>query len=320
MSASISVPAAPHIYTLTGNLLAERTQDFAAWTPGKTQRALSESFQVGGKGINVSKMLTRLGDANTALCFPGGASGAECTDWLRARGFSFHPFPTQSPTRTGLVVRADGRPETTFLGPDSPPDATAFRACADYLDALPDNTVLALCGSFPAWDTAGAEPLRSALERLVTRGTLCADTYGPPLAWIVQRPVALVKINRHEFDSLLPDSPHRSPPGIRLTEAAARWPVQRWIVTDGPHDVSAVERSTQPSPASSQRPPHVAEISATGSGDVFFACVLHALITRRLSLTDAISFALPFAAANTAHLGIADFPLNQLPQTRSLSP
>ena len=61
--------ATPHIFTLTGNLLAERTVEFDGWSLGKTQRAVRESFQVGGKGINVSKMLSRLGTPNTALCF-----------------------------------------------------------------------------------------------------------------------------------------------------------------------------------------------------------------------------------------------------------
>jgi 3'-phosphoadenosine 5'-phosphosulfate (PAPS) 3'-phosphatase len=55
------ISAAPHIFTLTGNLLAERTLTFDAWAPGRTQRATAESFQVGGKGINVAKMLARLG-------------------------------------------------------------------------------------------------------------------------------------------------------------------------------------------------------------------------------------------------------------------
>jgi hypothetical protein len=81
--------APPHIFTLTGNLLAERTLDFERWQPGETQRARRESFQVGGKGINVSKMLNRLGSPNTALCFVGGAPGAECAAWLETRGFSF---------------------------------------------------------------------------------------------------------------------------------------------------------------------------------------------------------------------------------------
>ena len=99
---------APPILTLTGNLLAERTQEFATWLPGKTQRAQTESFQVGGKGINVSKMLNRLGAPNTALCFTGGAPGAECDAWLRARNFTYRAFATGAPTRTGLVVRSGG--------------------------------------------------------------------------------------------------------------------------------------------------------------------------------------------------------------------
>ena len=76
-------------YTLTGNLLAERTLTFTDWEPGRTQRAREESFQVGGKGINVSRMLQRLGERSTALCFAGGAAGAECTERLRAEGMEF---------------------------------------------------------------------------------------------------------------------------------------------------------------------------------------------------------------------------------------
>ena len=69
----------PPLFTLTGNLLAERTLTFPAWSAGRTQRATAETFQVGGKGINVAKMLTRLGAPNSALGFTGGATGEECT-------------------------------------------------------------------------------------------------------------------------------------------------------------------------------------------------------------------------------------------------
>jgi 1-phosphofructokinase len=305
----------PHFYTLTGNLLAERTLDFAAWSPGKTQRATSASFQVGGKGINASKMLNRLGVANTALCFTGGASGAECTDWLRTNAFDFRAFPTTSPTRSGFVVRAPAQSETTFLGPDAPPDASALRACAPFIDALPSGVAFALCGSFPGWNSADAEPLRAALDRLIVRATVCIDTYGPPLAWFAARPVALVKINRDEFDSLSSPLESSEPVLARLAKARDGWPVQRWIVTDGPRDVCFVGPETPPT---AQRPPHVQEISATGSGDVLFACVLASWLVRGFSLAAAVSFALPFASANAKSTGIADFSMNQLPELRSL--
>jgi fructose-1-phosphate kinase PfkB-like protein len=306
------------IYTLTGNLLAERTQQFAAWVPGKTQRAASESFQVGGKGINVSKMLSRLGTPNTALCFTGGAPGIECDDWLRSHAFAHRTFPTRSATRTGLVVRAPGQHETTFLGPDSPPDAAAFHACASYLDALPNITALALCGSFPGWDISAAHPLHDALDRLIARTIVCADTYGPLLAWVVERPVALVKINRGEFDLLFPESERAQPVLTRLGEARSRWPVQRWIVTDGPGEVCFVDRKPDNSPPASLLPPAVEEVSATGSGDVLFACILDALLVRGSTLVEAVAFALPFASANAASPGIAEFPMNQVRQSRSL--
>src|SRR5438270_688245 len=100
------------IFTLTGNLLWEKTLTFTDWAPGRTHRAAAESFQVGGKGINVARMLGRLGEPAIALCFPGGATGAECITWLRAKKIPYRTFDAVTPTRVGLVVRGGKRRET----------------------------------------------------------------------------------------------------------------------------------------------------------------------------------------------------------------
>jgi len=290
-------PAAPHVLTLTGNLLAERTLEFAAWSPGRTQRARAASFQVGGKGVNVCRMLTRLRVPNTTLLFPGGAPGAECEAWLRARALPFHGFATSQPTRTGTVVRDLGgtHGETTFLGPDTPPDAAALEACAAFLEAQPDGQVLALCGSFPGWSTAAFTPLRTVLRRWAARGALVADTYGPPLADVVTWPLALLKINADERATL--------PAGDGHDPLTA---VHRWVVTDGPRAVYFRDGDAAPA---MRIPPPVREVSPTGSGDVLLACVLAALFVHRRSLAEAVDFAIPFAAANAAHPGVAEFAL-----------
>lgn len=298
--------AAPHIFTLTGNLLAERTLEFAAWSPGKTQRATRETFQVGGKGINVSKMLDRLAVANTALCFTGGAPGAECETWMRAHRISLHAFPTSRPTRAGTVVRGGEFPETTFLGPDVAPSAAAIRACVDFLDAQPDAQLLAICGSMPGWTGADFDPLRAALERWLQRGTLVADTYGPPLAWLADHPLALVKLNATEIRTLVHD---HTPLAELLAAASARWPARRWVVTDGPGDVWFRDETGPPARLS---PPPIREISPTGSGDVLHASLLKSLFHENLPLRDAVARALPLAAANAAHPGIAEFSLTGL--------
>lgn len=292
--------ASPHFFTLTGNLLAERTLEFAAWAPGKTQRAVRESFQVGGKGINVSKMLTRLGAANTALCFTGGAPGAECEQWLRDHHFNFRAFATELPTRSGTVVRGETQPETTFLGPDAAPSAPAIAACAAFLDAQPDGQVLAICGSLPGWAGDAFDPLRAALERWLARGALVADTYGPPLAWFAERPLALIKINADEFRTL-PGCAGPLPDALAATRSSAA----RWVISDGPRTVWFREHDSD---VGQLVPPSVKEVSATGSGDVLLASILDSIFRQRLGLRPAVAHAVPLAAANAAHPGIAEFP------------
>ncbi len=295
----------PHIFTLTGNLLCERTLEFTDWSAGKTQRATRESFQVGGKGINVSKMLHRLGAPTTALCFTGGTTGAECDAWLRRQSFAHQAFPSRYATRIGVVVRSGHQPETTFMGLDAPHDATAVRACADLLDAQPAGQILAICGSIPGWASPDFEPLRDSLTRWQQRGVLAADSYGPPLAWLVSQPLALVKINATELRTLFADQPATISTSTLLKTAAQRWAALRWIVTDGGGPVWFCDQGGEPA---SLQPPAVTEVSATGSGDVLFACVLDACYRRGLSLAASVARALPYAAANAADPGIAEFP------------
>jgi 1-phosphofructokinase len=304
------------IFTLTGNLLWEKKLTFPDWAPGRTQRAAAESFQVGGKGINVARMLAHLGGPVTALGFPGGATGAECIAWLRAKKIPFRAFRTAAPTRIGIVVCAGQRRETTFFSPDQPPAAAALRGCAGFIDARPRRAALAVCGSFPGFDKPAAAPLRAALDRWLARESfLAADTYGPALAWLATRPLDLVKINRQEFDALFPFAARRSSVSARLRRACERWPVRSWIVTDGPRPVWFVEKKS--AVPACLAPPRVREVSATGSGDVFLACVLHALLHRRVTLAHAVTFALPLAAAHASRPRVAGLVTNKLLKLRS---
>lgn len=298
-------PAAPHIFTLTGNLLAERTLEFTAWSPGRTQRATRETFQVGGKGTNVSKMLNRLGAPNTALCFTGGAPGAECEAWLRARGFAFRAFPVTAPTRTGTVVRGGGYAETTFLGPDTPPDAAAIRACAEFLDAQATGSVVAVCGSLPGWESPDFDVLRDTLHRWPERGPLIVDTYGPPLAWFAGQGAALIRVNRTELVSLFTPAEQHVSGGELLRRVRDRHGALRWAASDGGAPVWFMAEHKDPE---SIPTPAVREVSATGSGDVMLACTLHARYHLGLSWRDAVAWSLPYAAANAAHPGVAEFP------------
>jgi fructose-1-phosphate kinase PfkB-like protein len=302
--------APPRLLTLTGNLLAEHTGEFADWQPGHTARARGLSFQVGGKGLNVAKLFQRLGGTVTALAFVGGHTGAACRAWLDAHAaYAGHLIPTTTPTRPGWVVRAPNQPETTFLGPDQAPDAAALLAAADYLDALPADVTVALCGSFPGWADPGAAPLRQALHRLADKDRLVADTYGPPLVELSRWPLPLIKINRGEFEALTGANGRAADDeawATDLDQTARDHPVETWIVTDGPRPVLLWQRDR---PIQRLTTPPIPVVSPTGSGDVLFAALLYYRWHEGLDWPEALRRALPLAAANTASAGIADFPL-----------
>ena len=299
---SLSTP----IYTLTGNLLAERTLEYETWEIGKTERATRESFNTRGKGVNVSNMLARLGTDSTALIFAGGPSGAESEAWLRHRGITYRNFETKQAARTGTVIWSDQQAETTFLGPNATPDPDAINACAHFLRNLPDGQVLALCGSFPGWEESDYRPLRAEIERWARRGFLYVDAYGPPLQDIVSLPIELIKINRQEFDAFYTEEERTQSVESRVRTACEKWDVKNWVIYNGP--ASEWMTSSKGDPIDFT-PPKIKEVSPTGSGDVLFAVILHGLLTQQLPLVQAVEAALPYASANAAHPGVADFEI-----------
>lgn len=295
---------APAVLTFTANPLAETTLNFAAaprW--GATQRATDRSFQVGGKGFNVAKMLHRLGGQVTALSFGGGPSGDACRQWLSAHApYAWDLIPLSTATREGTVVRAPDGTETTFLGPDCVLDAAAAQAAADLLLNTSTATTIALCGSLPGWESADAAPLRTALLEQIAPERLVVDTYGHALTALVQRPVALVKINQDEFVALARQL--NLPPD--LPTVARQLAPQAWVVTDGPHAVRYFHPAVG---AGELTPPVIEAVSATGSGDVFLATVLAGDWRQPTTWPTLLAQAADYAARNAAHPGIAEFEL-----------
>lgn len=293
----------PRVLTFTANPLAETTLTLSEPAVlGRTHRATSATFQVGGKGLNVAKMMQRLGADVTALSFAGGANGDACRQWLREHAaYQWELVPLSAATRGGTVVREANGKETTFLGPDCVIDAAAAGIAAQRLIAASHDAIVAVCGSLPGWQTAEYLKLRDALLTAIPAERLVVDSYGPALAALVHRPLALVKINRSEFTALmtlLGIAPH-------LDTAAVTLPVLRWIITDGPAPTEyAIGRRCSVVPS-----PSIEEVSATGSGDVFLATILAGDWQSETAWPAIVARAAELGALNAAHPGVAEFEL-----------
>ncbi|MFO7724606.1 MAG: PfkB family carbohydrate kinase [Oceanipulchritudo sp.] len=293
--------------TLTGNLLAEWTFVVGATHPGETHRAKGMDFQVGGKGINVSRVLRRLGEETEALGFANGPLADQCTQWLGYNRIPHRFFPLgETGVRPGFVIRekAGKTPETTFLGQDkSVPDAS-WKAAFQYLRERRPGW-LALCGSIPGWRPQWAAEVRDLLQ-LDTPVRLCVDTYGPPLRDLAQLPLDAVKINRSELDRLIDGSGKLSTPEA-IAEARSGSPVRTWIITDGSRPVIA---GLADGVTYSFSPASILEQSPTGSGDTFLAALLHRWRkATREPEEAALAFATACATSNASSPGIGDFPM-----------
>lgn len=297
-----------HLYTLTANLLAETTGRYESVSPNRTHRALGESFQVGGKGINVAKMAQRLGTFSTAVCFPGGHTGDRCIAWLNTQSFAVQAFRQMAETRAGWVVRDSAGIETTFLGCDRHVEEEPWVAAMHHLaHALKPGDMLAICGSIPGWRPALADPLGRLLDRIAGNVFVAVDTYGAPLTDLTQYPIDLVKINRDELKGVLPAGEEERD----LSEALVRIrqdhrKVSRWVITGGADPVVGLDEDGR---LFQTEPLLVETVSAVGCGDVLLAGLVQALAVENRPLEEALIRAMPLAAANAASPGIADFDL-----------
>ena len=293
------------IITFTANLLAETTYSFPPWEPGQIRRAIDESFQVGGKGINVSKMLLRLQGTTTAICFPGGSFGQLCQEWLRENEIPTELFTHGCITRSGSVIRSENQPETTFLGIDCSVSKAAVEQAMQYLSSIDGPFVFAICGSVQNWDASCWNPLRAWLENRNENSILAIDTYGPSLDWIARHEPDCIKINRDEL-AILADGSSASTPEL-ISLASEKYPCPLWIVTDGGNDVWVKHGDLEPT---AYLPPAIDCISPTGCGDIFFATLLNGLYQKDdYSLHHLVMQSMEYASRNAASPGIADFEL-----------
>ena len=92
------------IYTLTLNPSIDYHMDPLSLNFGQTNRSRAERHTYGGKGINVSVVLHRLGVDTVALGAVGGFTGAEIVRLVEASA------PTLSPCRRGIAASTSSWP------------------------------------------------------------------------------------------------------------------------------------------------------------------------------------------------------------------
>ncbi len=136
------------IYTVTFNPAIDYLVQTADFKIGSVNRSISEQIYFGGKGINVSLVLSRLEIRSIALGFTAGFTGKAIEKGVAEAGIKTDFVHLESGcSRINVKIKSDYETELNGQGPDIP--EKAIEALFEKLDDLRDGDVLVLAGSVP---------------------------------------------------------------------------------------------------------------------------------------------------------------------------
>lgn len=255
----------------------------------------------GGGGINVARVLHRLGADVCAWALAGGAAGTQVRQLLAAEGVPTLLQPISGDTRENFsVVETSTGQEFRFVLPGPTLQPAEWQACLDALAThTPPPRWLIASGSLPPGtpDDFYAQLARAASGRGVR---VAVDTSGPPLAAALQAGVALVKPSLRELRDLLQQP----------LEQAADWcTAAQSLVHSGTAEIVALSVGEQGAVLATRegvwQAPALnvpATSGTTGAGDCFLATLVWAL-DRGDAPAEALRWGVAAGAAALLHPG-----------------
>ena len=137
------------IYTVTFNPSLDYIVTVDDFRLGMTNRTTSELMLPGGKGINVSIVLSNLGIENTAFYFAAGFVGDEITRRVTESGIRAEAIPVEEGcSRINLKLKSIDGTEINGIGPGI--TDRHVEELLGKLDGLKEGDTLVLAGSIPS--------------------------------------------------------------------------------------------------------------------------------------------------------------------------
>lgn len=188
------------IYTVTLNPALDYVMKVGNIRFDDINRSESEEIYYGGKGINVSVILTRLGVENKALGFVGGFTGEKLYEMLKKDGIDCDfNILKNGYTRINVKIKAQTELDVNAQGPAI--DEEDIALLLEKLDGIKQGDFLVLAGSIP--NTLPDDIYERILLRLDGRGiNFVVDATGDLLKNVLKYKPFLIKPNHHELGDL----------------------------------------------------------------------------------------------------------------------
>lgn len=188
------------IYTLTLNPALDYTLRLDNLSANTINRANEDAIYYGGKGINVSAILSRLSAPTTALGFLAGFTGAELERLLKADGISCDfNYLKSGNTRINVKIKTDCELDINANGPRI--ENSDIDELLQKLNKIQKNDFLVLAGSIPS--SLPSSIYEDILKMLDQRGVhFVVDATGDLLLNTLKFKPFLIKPNHLELGEL----------------------------------------------------------------------------------------------------------------------
>lgn len=188
------------IYTVTLNPSLDYAMYLDRFDEGFTNRSNKEELTIGGKGINVSMMLSNLGMNSIALGFAGGFTGRYILDMLDILGIdNDFIFIDDILSRINIKVKTSKESEINANGPSYTDDNIS--SFIQKIDSIKDGDTMILAGSIPKSFTN--EIYCDIMEKLQSKNVkIIVDTTAKLLLNVLKYKPFLIKPNKDELEEL----------------------------------------------------------------------------------------------------------------------
>ena len=191
------------IYTVTFNPALDYIMRVPSLETDAVNRTDSESVFYGGKGINVSIILSRLEVPNVALGFIAGFTGREIQDGVKAQGVETKFISLeQGSSRINVKIKNAEKKEETEInaqGPKIPEDK--LQELYEQLEQLTADDMLVLAGSIP--NTLPSDVYEQIMKRLQSKQVpIVVDATKDLLKNVLKYHPFLIKPNNFELGEM----------------------------------------------------------------------------------------------------------------------
>ncbi len=194
------------IYTITLNPSLDRIIEIEELIYDDVNEVVEEKKHPSGKGIDVSRVIKKLGGQSIALGFIGGYNGLELEGRLVNEGILCDFTEIRDEIRTNIIIYQRKKKLQTLLSTHKPVvNETESAAFFRKIQAIPMNSVVVISGSIPAGlNESFYAQIVTTLKGKNVR--IFLDTDGEALRIGADAGPCLIKPNIHEFGRLVKKS------------------------------------------------------------------------------------------------------------------